>query len=51
MTIVKPVCKRLILMVRAMLKQCVLQGGQQAMTMNIKLFVATQPACMVCTVH
>jgi len=52
MTLAKPVRNRLILMVRAMLDRCVLQGcGQQAMAMNIKQYSATQPAYMVCTVH
>jgi hypothetical protein len=50
--LVKPVRNRLILMERAMLNQCVLQGcGQRVMTMNIKLFAASKPAHMVCTVH
>jgi hypothetical protein len=52
MTLVKPVRKRLILMVRAMLNWCVLQGGgQQAMAMNTKQFIPSKPAHMVCTVH
>lgn len=52
MTLVKPVRKRLILMVRAVLNRCGLQGhGQRAMAMNIKQFVASKPAHMVCTVH
>ncbi len=52
MTLVKSVRKLLILMVRAMLNRCVLQGcGQQVMAMNIKQFIASKPAHMVCTVH
>lgn len=52
MTLVKPVCKRLIIMVRTMLNRCVLQGhGQRVMAMNIKQFIASKPAHMVCTVH
>jgi hypothetical protein len=50
--LVKPVRKRLILMARAMLNRCVLQGcEQQAISMNIKQSVASKPAHMVCTVH
>ena len=52
MTLVKHVRKRLILMVRAMLNRCVLHGcGQRVMAMNIKQFIASKPAHMVCTVH
>jgi len=50
--LVKPVRKRLIPMVRAMLNQCVLQEyRQRVMAMNIKKFIASKPAHMVCTVH
>jgi hypothetical protein len=52
MTLVKPGRKLLNLMVRAMLNRCVLQGcEQQVMAMNIKQFIASKPAHMVCTVH
>lgn len=52
MTLVKPVRKHLIIMVRAVLNRCALQGwGQRAMTMNTKQFIASKPAHMVCTVH
>lgn len=52
MTLVRPIPKRLILMVRAMLNRCVLQGWEQRiMAMNIKQFIASKPAHMVCTVH
>jgi hypothetical protein len=52
MTLVKLVRKRLILMVRAMLNRCVLpECGQRVMAMNIKQFIASKPAHMVCTVH
>jgi hypothetical protein len=51
-SLVKPVRKRLILMVRATLNRCHLQRGeQQAMSMNIKQFIASKLAHMVCTVH
>lgn len=62
MTLVKPVGKRLIAMVHAMVRAwCVhgacdaepvcFAGGQRIMAMNIKQFIASKPAPMVCTVH
>lgn len=52
MTHVKPVRKRLILIVRATLNRCVLQGcGQRVTVMNAKQFIASKPAHMACTVH